>query len=352
MPDAIKPLNSLLSKKGKPMKVAFFSATKTDKNFFEKYSQPTSLEFIFLEAHLSERTAPLAQGFEVICVFVNDDLSEAIIQVLASYGVKLIALRCAGFNNVDIEAARRHDLTILRVPAYSPMAVAEHALALMMSLNRKTYRAYNRIRDGNFALEGLLGFDMFQKTAGIMGTGRIGLEMTRILTGLGLTVLVYDPFPNQQAIEYGAEYVSLATLYQQSDIISLHMPLLPETHHIIDADAIAQMKPGVMLINTSRGALMDADALIAGLKSEKIGYLGIDVYEQEENLFFEDHSEEIIQDDAFERLVSFPNVLITGHQAFFTQEALTNITQTTIENILDYQQQNIKHERCVLCEDK
>ncbi|MBD3612637.1 MAG: 2-hydroxyacid dehydrogenase [Hydrogenovibrio crunogenus] len=334
------------------MKVAFFSATKTDKNFFETNRQSDSLEFVFLEAHLSEKTVPVAQGVEATCVFVNDDLSETVIRQLAFYGVKLIALRCAGFNNVDIEAARQHGLTILRVPAYSPMAVAEHALALMMSLNRKTYRAYNRIRDGNFALEGLLGFDMFQKTAGIMGTGRIGLEMTRILTGLGLNVLVYDPFPNQQAIEYGAEYVSLATLYQQSDIISLHMPLLPETHHIIDADAIAQMKPGVMLINTSRGALMDADALIAGLKSEKIGYLGIDVYEQEENLFFEDHSEEIIQDDAFERLVSFPNVLITGHQAFFTQEALANITQTTIENILDYQQQNIKHERCVLCEDK
>lgn len=332
------------------MRIAFFSATKTDQKFFASHSASLPLEFVFLEAHLSATTAPLAQGFEAICVFVNDDLSEAVIKQLATYGVKLIALRCAGFNNVDIEAARQHGLTILRVPAYSPMAVAEHALALMMSLNRKTYRAYSRIRDSNFALEGLLGFDMFQKTAGVMGTGRIGLEMTRILTGLGMNVLVYDPFPNQQAIEYGAEYVSLETLYQCCDIISLHMPLLPETHHIIDAQAIAQMKKGVMLINTSRGALMDADALISGLKSEKIGYLGIDVYEQEENLFFEDHSEEIIQDDVFERLVTFPNVLITGHQAFFTQEALTNITQTTIENILDYQQHKIKHERCVLCD--
>lgn len=334
------------------MQIAFFSATKTDKKFFNYHAESHPLEFVFLDAHLSTTTVPLAQGFEAICVFVNDDLSATVINQLASYGVKLIVLRCAGFNNVDIETARRQGLTILRVPAYSPMAVAEHALALMMSLNRKTYRAYNRIRDGNFALEGLLGFDMFQKTAGIMGTGRIGLEMTRILIGLGLNVLVYDPFPNQQAIEYGAEYVSLEALYQHSDIISLHMPLLPETHHIIDAKAIAQMKTGVMLINTSRGALMDADALITGLKSEQIGYLGIDVYEQEENLFFEDHSEEIIQDDAFERLVTFPNVLITGHQAFFTQEALTNITQTTIENILDYQKHQIKHERCVLCDDK
>lgn len=330
------------------MNVAFFSTTKTDKRLFESHPCPANLELTFFDVHLSEKTAPLAQGFEAICVFVNDQLNRQVITQIAELGVKLIALRCAGFNNVDHEAVKEFDLTVVRVPAYSPMAVAEHALALMMSLNRKTYRAYNRVRDSNFTLEGLLGFDMFNKTAGIIGTGRIGQEMARILSGLGLKVYAYDPFPNT-AIEPYADYIDLDTLYRQSDIITLHVPLLPETHHLINQDTLNKMKTGVMLINTSRGALMDAQALINGLKSQKIGYLGIDVYEQEEHLFFEDHSEEIIQDDVFERLVTFPNVLITAHQAFFTQEALDHIVETTFENLAAFAQGDLIQENCVQC---
>lgn len=330
------------------MNVAFFSTTKTDKQLFESMPCPSNLTLTFFDVHLDEKTAPLAQGFEAICVFVNDQLNRAVMTQIANSGVKLIALRCAGFNNVDHRAAKELGVTVLRVPAYSPMAVAEHALALMMSLNRKTYRAYNRIRDSNFTIEGLLGFDMFNKTAGIIGTGRIGQEMARILYGLGLNVLAYDPFPNT-AVEPYADYVDLATLYQQSDIISLHVPLLPETHHLINDTALAKMKAGVMLINTSRGALMDAQALINGLKTAHIGYLGIDVYEQEEHLFFEDHSEEIIQDDVFERLVTFPNVLITAHQAFFTQEALDQIAETTFQNLTTFADGQLIKENCVQC---
>lgn len=332
------------------MKVAFFSTTKTDKALFDRLSPDYPVDIDYFDVHLNEKTVPLAKGYRAVCVFVNDALSRPVIEQLAAGGTELIALRCAGFNNVDRQAAREHKLTILRVPAYSPMAVAEHALALMMSLNRKTYRSYIRVRDGNFTLEGLLGFDMFRKTAGVIGTGRIGLEMTRILTGLGLNVLAYDPYPNQQAEEYGAEYVELDELYRQSDIITLHVPLMPETHHLIDETALSKMKDGVMLINTSRGALMDADAMVQGVKSRKIGYLGIDVYEQEENLFFEDHSEEIIDDDTFERLVTLPNVLVTAHQAYFTAEALDNIGQTTLENIQDFEHDDIDQSRCVLCE--
>lgn len=330
------------------MNVAFFSTTKTDKLLFESMPCPDILKLTFFDVHLSEKTAPLTHGFEAICVFVNDQLNQTVIEQIAQAGVKLIALRCAGFNNVDHEAVKACGLTVLRVPAYSPMAVAEHALALMMSLNRKTYRAYNRVRDSNFTIEGLLGFDMFDKTAGIIGTGRIGQEMARILSGIGMKVMAYDPFPNT-AIEPYADYVSLDELYQHSDIISLHVPLLPETHHLINKASIAQMKPGVMLINTSRGALVDAQALINGLKTAHIGYLGIDVYEQEEHLFFEDHSEEIIQDDVFERLVTFPNVLITAHQAFFTQEALDHIADTTMQNLTAFAQGKLLRENCVQC---
>lgn len=332
------------------MNVAFFSTTKTDKALFDKLAPDYTVSLDYFDVHLTEKTVPLAQDYDAVCVFVNDTLSRPVIEQLAAGGTRMIALRCAGFNNVDREAAREYDMTVLRVPAYSPMAVAEHALALMMSLNRKTYRAYNRVRDGNFTLEGLLGFDMFQKTAGVIGTGRIGLEMTRILTGLGLNVLTYDPFPNQQAEEYGAEYVALDELYRNSDIITLHVPLMPETHHLIDDDSLAKMKDGVMLINTSRGALMDADALVKSVKTGKIGYLGIDVYEQEENLFFEDHSDEIIHDDTFERLVTLPNVLITAHQAYYTAEALDNIGHTTLENLRDFERNDINQSRCVLCE--
>lgn len=332
------------------MKIAFFSTTKTDQRLFTPLAKARGIEMTFLDVHLNDNTVRLADGYDGICVFVNDQLPASVLQTLHQMGIGLITLRCAGFNNVDLAEADRLGMTVLRVPAYSPMAVAEHALALMMSLNRKTYRAYNRVRDSNFALEGLLGFDMFNKTAGVIGTGKIGMEMVRILSGLGMMVLAYDPFPNEEAKNFGAEYVDLETLYEKSDVISLHVPLLNETTHMINTDSIAKMKRGVMLINTSRGALMDAKAVITGLKSQQIGYLGMDVYEQEANLFFEDHSEEIIQDDVFERLLTFPNVLVTAHQAFFTQEALDHITDTTLQNVLDFNAGTPNSQNCVSCQ--
>lgn len=332
------------------MKIAFFSTTKTDKMLFEEHNHhPKDIEITYFEVHLNEKTAPLAQGFDGICVFVNDELPATVIDQLNEFNIKLIALRCAGFNNVDIKHADDRGITVLRVPAYSPMAVAEHALAMMMTLNRKTHKAFNRVRDGNFTLEGLLGFDMFNKTAGVIGTGKIGIEAVRILKGIGMDVVAYDPFPNEEAREYGAEYVSLDELYEQSDVITLHVPLLESTKHMINPDSIAKMKPGVMIINTSRGGLTDAQALIDGLKSRQIGYLGIDVYEQEANLFFEDRSEEIIDDDVFERLLTFPNVLVTAHQAFFTKEALDHIADTTLDNIFNFQNNTVKKDNCVLC---
>jgi D-lactate dehydrogenase len=247
--------------------------------------------------------------------------------------MRLIALRCAGFNNVDVQAATDLGLTIVRVPAYSPHSVAEHSVALMMALNRKIPRAYNRVRDGNFALEGLLGFELRGKTVGIIGTGRIGAAVAGILHGFGCLLIAYDPQPSSECISLGVEYVSLQQLYAASDIITLHSPLNKQSLHLINAAAVAQMKRGVMLINTSRGGVIDTPAVIAGLKSCKIGYLGLDVYEQEGDLFFQDLSNQVIQDDMFERLLTFPNVLITGHQGFFTQEALTSIAQTTLQNI-------------------
>lgn len=318
------------------LKIAFFSATKTDKTSFNNHLKNAAIQITYFDVHLNEKTVPLAQGFDGICVFVNDRLHEAVLVKLAEYNIKLITLRCAGFNNVDAKKASQLGMSVLRVPAYSPMAVAEHAVALMMTLNRKTHKAYNRVRDSNFTIEGLLGFDLYNKTAGIIGTGKIGQQLIPILKGFGMQVLAYDPYPTPVVEQAGAQYVPLETIYQQCDIISLHVPLLPNTRHLIDDHAIAQMKKGVMLINTSRGALMDTNALIKGVKSQQIGYLGIDVYEQEENLFFEDHSEEIIHDDLFERLVTFPNVLITAHQAFFTKEALNQIAEVTLTNMADF----------------
>lgn len=245
----------------------------------------------------------------------------------------MIALRCAGFNNVDLSAAKALGLTVVRVPAYSPNAVAEHAVALMLTLNRHTHRAYNRVREGNFSLNGLLGYDLNGKTIGIIGTGRIGTVLARIMIGFGCTVLAFDVYPNDECRKLGARYVSLDELLLQSDVISLHCPLNKQTHHLIDAESISKMKHGVMLINTSRGALIDTHAVTAGLKSGRIGALGLDVYEQEENLFFEDHSNEIIQDDELERLLMFPNVLVTAHQGYFTREALDAIAQTTMNNL-------------------
>ena len=315
------------------MKVAVFNTKPYERAFFERHNNEHGHELRFLEPHLNETTASLAEGFPAVCAFVNDDLSAPVLERVHAGGTTLVALRSAGFNHVDLKAAARLGMTVVRVPAYSPYAVAEHAMALILSLNRKTHRAYGRVRDGNFALHGLMGFDLHGLTAGIVGTGKIGQVLARILTGFGMTVLAHDPFENDDCKALGVRYTGLDELLAQSDVISLHCPLTPDSHHLINGEAIARMKPGVMLINTSRGALIDSRAVIDGLKSGQIGYLGLDVYEEEGDLFFEDLSDQVIQDDVFMRLLTFPNVLITAHQAFFTENALDNIVQTTLANI-------------------
>ena len=315
------------------MKVAIFSSKPYDQKFLSQINCEHGHELKFLTSILDSQTANLAAECEAVCVFVNDRLDRQTVKVLKDLGVKLIALRCAGYNNVDLDATEEFGLTVVRVPAYSPYAVAEHTIALILTLNRKIHRAYYRVREGNFALNGLLGFDLHGRTVGIIGTGKIGQIAGQILHGFGCRILAYDLHPNREFGEQYGEYVALESLLAQSDIISLHCPLTSDTHHLIDAEAIALMKPGVMLVNTSRGGLIDTKAVIHGLKSKQIGHLALDVYEQESNIFFEDLSGEIIQDDVFERLLTFPNVIITGHQAFFTVEALTNIAETTLANI-------------------
>lgn len=315
------------------MKIAVFSAKQYDKNSFNSANSSFNHELVFFESRLKEQTVQLADGFEAVCVFTNDVVNKTVIERLHRQGVRLIALRCAGYNNVDLETCDIYKIPVVRVPAYSPYAVAEHALALVMSLNRKTHRAYNRVREGNFSLEGLIGFDLHGKTVGIVGTGRIGLCAARIFKGLGCRVLAYDHHVHEEGLEIGVEYVDFKTLLGQSDIVTLHCPLTEDNHHLIDETVIDQMKDGVMLINTGRGGLIDTRAVIESLKREKIGALGLDVYEEEKDLFFQDRSGTIIQDDIFTRLLTFPNVLITGHQAFFTTEAMSNIATTTLENI-------------------
>ena len=283
----------------------------------------------------------MVAGFTAVCAFVNDTLNTTVLKTLVAQGTRLIALRCAGFNNVDIQTANSLGLHVVRVPAYSPHSVAEHSVALMLALNRRLHHAYNRVRNGNFALQGLLGFELRSKTVGVVGTGRIGTAVTQILHGFGCRLIAYDPQQNPECISLGVEYVALEKLYADSDIITLHCPLNPQTHHLIDRAAITRMKRGVMLINTSRGAVIDTLAVIEGLKSSKIGYLGLDVYEQEGDLFFQDLSDQIIQDDVFERLLTFPNVLITGHQGFFTAEALSSIAQTTLQNISIFERDGV-----------
>lgn len=323
------------------MRVAIFGSQPYDTRFFDaanaKGGNPH--ELVYFEARLRTRTAALADGFPVVCVFVNDEVDAKTLKNLAKNGTKLIALRCAGFNNVDLKTAEELGISVVRVPAYSPYAVAEHTVGLILMLNRKLHKAYNRVREDNFTLNGLLGFDLFGRTVGIIGTGKIGMIFAEIMHGFGCHLLGYDSYPNDDFTKLGdARYVDLPELFSQSDIISLHCPLFPETHHIINQNAIAQMKRGVMLINTSRGPLVDTVAVIEGIKSGTIGYLGIDVYEQEEQFFFEDWSDEIIQDDTFQLLQSFQNVVITGHQAFFTEDALTAIAETTIANISEFEQ--------------
>ncbi|MEG3759033.1 2-hydroxyacid dehydrogenase [Pseudoalteromonas carrageenovora] len=314
------------------MNIAFFSTQKYEQPFFEQsITGQGSVSITYLEQSLNQNTAILAKDFDAICVFVNDTVDDAVIKQLASFGIKTILLRCAGFNNVDLPAAKANSMNVLRVPAYSPEAVAEHCIALMLTLSRKTHKAYNRVREDNFDLNGLLGFNLHSKTVGIIGCGKIGLALCNILNGFGANVLVCDPYaqPGNYTI------TDLDSLLTKSDIISLHCPLTDQTHYLINDEAFNKMKPGVMLINTSRGALLNSKACINALKTKKLGYLGLDVYEQESELFFKNHSDEINQDDIFSRLVSFKNVLVTGHQGFFTQEALTEIANTTIQNALE-----------------
>ena len=318
------------------MKVAVFSTKNYDREFLGS-ANASRHELHFFEPHLREQTATLAEGFDAVCVFVNDTVDALVVAKLADLGVRLIALRCAGYNNVDLAAVRKHGLTVVRVPGYSPYAVAEHTIGLMLALNRKLQRAYNRVREGNFALGGLLGFDMHGKTAGVIGTGEIGSLTARILIGFGCEVLAFDLVENENCRALGVRYVKLDDLLSQSHVITLHCPLTAENKHMINAGALQKMRGGVMLINTSRGALIDTLAVIKALKSGKIGYLGLDVYEEEEQIFFEDRSGLIIPDDLFARLLTFPNVIITGHQAFFTREALENISATTIDNITKFQ---------------
>lgn len=313
------------------MKIAFFSTKLYDRQFFDRYVSTHII--IYFEAQLNEQTANLTAGCDAVCVFVNDKLDKPVIEQLKANGIQLIALRCAGFNNVDLEAAKANNIKVVRVPAYSPYAVAEHAAALILTLNRKTHKAYNRVREGNFSLERLTGFDLYGKTIGVIGTGKIGQAFCAIMLGFGCKVLAFDLIENKELAAKGVDYLPLIDVLQQADILSLHCPLNEQTKQIINSETIGMMKEGVMLINTSRGGLIDTPVLIEALKNGKIGYLGLDVYEQEEKLFFNDLSENVIQDDVIMRLLSFPNVLITAHQGFFTEEALTQIAQVTLGNI-------------------
>jgi D-lactate dehydrogenase len=319
------------------MKVALFSSKPYDEQFFQRENAKHGHELRYLEAHLSSETAALAAGADAVCAFVNDHLDAEVLGILANSGVRLLALRSAGFNHVDLKAAGRLGMTVARVPAYSPHAVAEHAIALLLSLNRKIHRAHARVREANFSLQGLIGFDLHGRTVGVIGTGKIGEIFARIMTGFGCRVLGVDKAKNASCRAFGVEYVSLDELFRRSDVISLHCPLNPETEHIINARALGLMKKGIYLINTGRGGLVDTKALLVALKAQHVGGVCLDVYEEEEELFFEDLSSHIIQDDVFMRLLTFPNVLITAHQGFFTEEALSNIAATTLGNITAFE---------------
>ena len=311
------------------MKLAFFDTKSYDIPGFDRYGIPAGVEIKYFEPNLNRDTVTLAAGFDAVCVFVNDTVDAVVVDKLHQLGVKAVVLRCAGFNNVDIKACEGK-LRVFRVPAYSPHAVAEHAMALLLTINRRTHKAYIRTRDFNFSLQGLAGFDLYGKTVGIVGTGKIGRVFADICKGFGMKILAYDKFPNPDA---GLDYVDLPELFAQADIISLHCPLTEETHHLINADTIAMMKKGVTIINTSRGALVDTEALINGIKEKKVGAACLDVYEEEGDFFYEDFSGHIVQDDKLVRLIAMPNVIVTSHQAFLTSEALDNIAATTVNNL-------------------
>jgi D-lactate dehydrogenase len=319
------------------MKIAVFNTKSYDREYLDRYNEPANHRLVYFEAPLNRNTVNLTQGYDGVCVFVNDIIDRDTITGLADNGVKIIALRCAGFNNVDLQATNEYDIRVVRVPSYSPQAVAEHAVALILTLNRKTHKAYNRVRENNFSLERLVGFDLYGKTVGVIGTGQIGVAFCKIMLGFGCTVFASDLYESPELKQLGVVYHSYDEVLKRSDIISLHCPLTPATYHLIDQKAFAQMKDGVMVVNTSRGALINTKDAISALKRKKLGYLGIDVYEEEEKLFFNDLSESIIQDDEISRLMTFPNVLITAHQAFFTREALSKIASTTIQNLSDFE---------------
>jgi len=331
-------------------KIAFFDAKSYDKKSFIEANKDFGFEITYFDVHLNKQTVSLSTNFDGICAFVNDTIDGSVIDDVVKNGIEIIGLRSAGYNNVDFKSAYEK-VHVVRVPAYSPYAVAEHAAALILSLNRKTYKAYNRTREGNFSINGLLGFDMYNKTAGVIGTGKIGRCLISILKGFGMKVLAFDPFPDDSyAKENNIQYVSLGEIYKLSDIISLHCPLIKETEHMINAQSIKEMKKGIMIINTSRGKLIETKSLIAGLKSGHIGSAGLDVYEEESEYFFEDKSMELITDDILSRLMTFPNVLITSHQAFFTYEALHNIALITLNNFKEFFQGGyLKNEICYRC---
>jgi len=319
------------------MDCVVFSTKPYDRRFFERANEALGHRLIFHEARLDADTAPLAAGRGAVCAFVNDALHAEVVHALADGGTRLVALRCAGFNHVDLDAAAERSLRVARVPAYSPYAVAEHTTALVLALNRKVHRAYNRVREGNFSLEGLMGFDMHGRTVGIVGTGRIGARVAHVMAGMGCRILACDLERSPEVEALGAEYVDFEVLCARADVITLHLPLTPETEHLVRAETIARMKEGVMLINTSRGALVDTRAVIEALKSRKLGAVGLDVYEEEAHVFFEDLSDRVIQDDVLARLLTFPNVIITSHQGFFTEDAVQNIAETTLRNLSDFE---------------
>ena len=314
------------------MKLAFFDAKTYDMPGFDACAKDTGLEIKYFETRLNEDTVSLASGFDAVCVFVNDTVNAAVVNKLYSYGIRLIVLRCAGFNNVDM-AACQGKIRVFRVPAYSPHAVAEHAMALLLTINRRTHKAYIRTRDFNFSLQGFVGFDLYGKTVGIVGTGKIGRVFADICKGFGMQVLAYDKFPSP---DIGLTYTTLDDLFERSDIISLHCPLTEETRHLINADSIARMKKGVTIINTSRGALINTEDLIQGIKEKKVGAACLDVYEEEGDFFYEDYSGHVVQDDKLVRLIAMPNVIVSSHQAFLTKEALDNIAATTVDNALKF----------------
>jgi D-lactate dehydrogenase len=320
------------------MKISLFSAKQYDKDYFEKVNKSFGFEIEYFDTHLGPHIINAIEDTDAVCVFVNDKVDAKVIESLAAKRVKIIALRCAGFNNVDLEAAKKYGMKVCRVPSYSPEAVAEHAVAMIQTLNRKTHKAYNRVREQNFSLNGLLGFDLYGKTVGVIGTGNIGRAFCKIMVGFGCQVKAFDVVANKELRSLGVEFLPVIDVFKQADIISLHCPLNESTRHLVNRETLQLMKKGVMLINTSRGGLIDTKAVIDALKSRQLGYLGIDVYEQEEKLFFRDLSASIIEDDTIQRLMSFPNVLVTAHQAFFTEEALQQIATTTLSSVQSFLQ--------------